>query len=62
MFLVLPNRANPIICRIKDTSGSESISISVFKADSADAVAKVEVAVAGVSEVGAEREVDAPLR
>lgn len=62
MFLVLPKRAKPIICRIEDTSGSESISISIFEADSAGAVARVDVAVAGFSEGGPEVEVGVPLR
>lgn len=62
MFFVLPKREIPIICRSKATSGSESISISVFGVDSAGAVAGVDVALAEVSGGGAERGVDVPLR
>lgn len=58
MFFVLPKRENPIICRSKAISGSESISISFFEMDSAGAVAGVGVAFRGRREFG----VVVPLR
>ncbi len=62
VFLVVRNRANPFICRSNATSGSESSSISVDAgADSAGAVAVVDVAAVGGSRRGAVREVEAPL-
>ncbi len=62
MFLVVRKRANPIICRSNATSGSESISISVFAGvDSAGAVGGLDGAAVGGSRGGAVREVDAAL-
>lgn len=63
MFFVLPKRENPIICRSKAISGSESISISFFnEGDSAGAVV-VELSVALVegSRDGRELGVFVPL-